>query len=81
MKAHWENLENVPSAALMDLWRTMASAFALSTMVGAGVLKGSPGVPQQWHVLQLPTGTGKTQGACLYAALVAKGNKGAQGSK
>jgi hypothetical protein len=33
------------------------------------------GVQSPWRILQPPTGTGKTQGACVYAAMQAKGRR------
>lgn len=66
MEAHWENtLGNVPSPALMALWETMAKTFNAAIE--------SDGT--RWSVLQPPTGTGKTQGLSVYAALMAKANR------
>ena len=67
MREHWEQtLGNVPSQALSALWRTMAKAF------NAAILDND----NRWTVLQPPTGTGKTQGACLFSAMVAQRNQG-----
>jgi len=66
MEAHWENnLGNVPSPALIALWKTMAKTFNAAIE--------SDGT--RWSVLQPPTGTGKTQGLSVYAALMAKTNR------
>lgn len=65
MKAHWRDaLGNVPSPALTALWETMAKTFNAAIK--------SDGT--RWSVLQPPTGTGKTQGLSVYAALTAKAN-------
>ncbi|MFD2111171.1 hypothetical protein [Thiorhodococcus fuscus] len=67
MREHWEtSLGNVPSPALQALWRTMAKAFNASIN----------DEEHRWTVLQPPTGTGKTQGACLFSAMTAKKNEG-----
>lgn len=65
MTAHWQDtLGNVPSPALTALWETMAKTFNAAIE--------SDGT--RWSVLQPPTGTGKTQGLSVYAALIAKSN-------
>ncbi len=65
MTAHWQDiLGNVPSPALTALWETMAKTFNAAIE--------SDGT--RWSVLQPPTGTGKTQGLSVYAALTAKAN-------
>lgn len=65
MRQHWQDtLANVSSLALEALWKTIAKAF------NAAIVSTGP----EWTVLQPPTGTGKTQGACLYSAMVAKEN-------
>lgn len=65
MKTHWEKtLCNVPSPALMALWETMAKTFNAAIESDGN----------RWSVLQPPTGTGKTQGLSVYAALTAKAN-------
>ncbi len=75
MKEHWESLGNCSSEKLMEQWRRMGDAFSRAVLIGAG--KRFDGQEYgQWQVLQPPTGTGKTQGACVYAALVAKQNRG-----
>lgn len=76
MRDHWEKLDNVSSDALMQLWQDMGSAFSRAILVGSGSMKGNLGEEHQWQILQPPTGTGKTQGACVYAAMVAEQNLG-----
>lgn len=67
MREHWQNtLGNVPSRSLEALWRTMAKAFNASIN----------DEEHRWTVLQPPTGTGKTQGACLFSAMAAQKNQG-----
>lgn len=69
MTAHWQDaLGNVPSPALTALWETMAKTFNAAVE--------SDGT--RWSVLQPPTGTGKTQGLSVYAALMAKANHGSE---
>jgi hypothetical protein len=66
MTVHWENtLGNVPSDKLRSLWSTMAETFGTAITAQDDV----------WRVLQPPTGSGKTQGATLYSALVAQKNQ------
>ena len=65
MMTHWQDtLGNVPSPALTALWETMAKTFNAAIE--------SDGT--RWSVLQPPTGTGKTQGLSVYAALTARAN-------
>ena len=69
MQHHWTvALGNVSSPALHKVWVTMAHAF------GKAVIDYDKGVTL-WHVLQPPTGTGKTQGTCVYCSLVARQNE------
>jgi len=75
MRAHWEALGNASSEKLVELWKGIGSALSRAILVGAGRMTGTHGEEQQWQVLQPPTGTGKTQGACVYAAMVAKANR------
>lgn len=65
MEQHWTNtLGNVSSQNLEALWETMCKAFN-----GAIASKGN-----RWAVLQPPTGTGKTQGLSVFAAMTAEAN-------
>jgi uncharacterized protein with HEPN domain len=75
MIQHWEtDLGNVSSSILDMLWGNMAVAFNDAIEDAAMVVSGeSP--TSRWRVLQPPTGTGKTQGACLFAAMRAKANR------
>jgi hypothetical protein len=59
MTERWNTLGNTPSPALQSLWGTMTSTFALAITAQ----------DNKWRVLQPPTGTGKTQGLCLYGAM------------
>jgi hypothetical protein len=70
MERHWkETLGNASSEKLRAIWRQLAEAF--------GQAIGAHGTDDEstWRVLQPPTGTGKTQGLCLYAAMLAEGNR------
>jgi hypothetical protein len=71
MRLHWEQLGNVWSPALEQVWIRMAGAF------GCAVIDFDKGV-NTWHVLQPPTGTGKTQGASVYCGMVAHQNMSGQ---
>jgi hypothetical protein len=74
MLKHWttprpEGLGQHSSAALVTLWRIMAENFQLATVEAAS------GIQSPWRILQPPTGTGKTQGTCVYAAMQAEFNR------
>lgn len=73
MEAHWIRLDNTPSDSLRDLWRTMGSAFGKAIISFDKTTVFDP-VPT-WTVLNPPTGTGKSQGTCVYASMVARGNR------
>lgn len=63
MQWRWVNeLGNVVTAKLRNLWRAEAETF--NSLISA-----KPGDP--WPILRPETGTGKTQGTCVYAALSA----------
>src|SRR5215475_2502929 len=79
MHKHWttprpDGLGQHSSPALVDLWRIMGENFQLATVEAAS------GVQSPWRILQPPTGTGKTQGTCVYAAMQADLNHEAAGS-
>lgn len=74
MSRHWTNNLTMPSSpALSSLWETMAVTF------NRAITEASIGHKAQWKVLQPPTGSGKTEGACLYAALQAERNEALKG--
>lgn len=62
LQTRWGGLGNVTNAALEDAWKSMAQAFNDHI----------EGKRKNWSVLQLPTGTGKTQGLAVYCAELAK---------
>ena len=66
MTRRWHSLGNTSSAKLQKLWSTMAATFA-SAVADTNNTK--------WRVLEPPTGTGKTQGLCVYAALTIAKNR------
>lgn len=69
MEKHWvETLGNSSSDTLRAVWRQLGSAF------GEAIFAYGKAEGQTWRVLQPPTGTGKTQGLCVYAAMLAKQN-------
>jgi hypothetical protein len=62
MEYRWRvELENMVTPKLRELWLAMAEAFNR-------LIEAKPGDP--WLILSPETGTGKTQGSCLYAALL-----------
>lgn len=52
----------------------MGENFQIATVEAAS------GVQSPWRILQPPTGTGKTQGTCVYAAMQAEVNRNAEGA-
>jgi hypothetical protein len=74
MDHRWtQGLQLISSSALRTLWGVMASTFRTSIINSINDVVAAP-----WQILQPPTGSGKTRGACVYAALQAEAN--AQGS-
>jgi hypothetical protein len=70
MEAHWsQKLELASSPALRGLWATMASTFRASIINSISGVVDAP-----WLILQPPTGSGKTEGACVFAAMQAEAN-------
>jgi hypothetical protein len=68
MKKHWEErLGNTSNKSLEASWSQMAETFA-AHINGHGI----PDNADKWSVLSLPTGTGKTQGAILYCAILSQ---------
>ena len=69
MLAHWKvTLEMPTPPALVSVWTTMAVQFGKSTINNAN------GQPGPSVILPLPTGSGKTEGTCIYAAMQAERN-------
>lgn len=69
MEKHWvETLGNSSSEQLRAVWRQLGSAF------GEAITSHGKPEGRTWRVLQPPTGTGKTQGLCVYAAMLASQN-------
>lgn len=74
MAHRWsQDLQLIPSPALHTLWGIMASTFRTSIINSINAVVAAP-----WLILQPPTGSGKTQGACVFAAMQARAN--AQGT-
>src|ERR1700759_3870351 len=78
MLQHWttpcpDGLEQHETPDLVTLWRIMGENFQLATVEAAS------GVRSPWRILQPPTGTGKTQGTCVYAAMQAEVNRETEG--
>jgi hypothetical protein len=67
MTRHWHSLGNTSSRKLQQLWSAMAETFARA-------IADSHTAGTKWRVLEPPTGTGKTQGLCVYSALVVDKN-------
>ncbi|WP_029585799.1 hypothetical protein [Bradyrhizobium sp. URHD0069] len=69
MKHHWtSSLGLCASAPLEKLWTIMAKTF------NEAITDSANGVQAPWRILQPPTGSGKTRGACLFAAMLAEMN-------
>jgi hypothetical protein len=66
---------NVPSVSLKKLWATMANTYQ------EAITDTATGVTPRWRVLWPPTGSGKTLGAKVYAALQAEQNAATAGLK
>ncbi|MBR1169143.1 hypothetical protein [Bradyrhizobium liaoningense] len=70
MKRHWTtNLGLCSSAPLEKLWTIMAKTF------NEAISDTANGTQAPWRILQPPTGSGKTRGACLFAAMQAELNQ------
>src|ERR1700691_4805002 len=70
MDIHWsQTLQLATSPALRTLWSTMASTFRASIINSITGVVDAP-----WLILQPPTGSGKTEGACVFAAMQAEEN-------
>src|SRR6266436_4355394 len=70
MNDHWTHkLSLCPSHALWTLWKVMGTTFQTA------IVETANGVQSPWRILQPPTGTGKTQGTCVYSAMQADLNR------
>jgi hypothetical protein len=69
LKDQWTTqYHNVPSEPLQALWATMANTYE------DAIRDTAAGVKPRWRILWPPTGSGKTLGAKVYAALQAEQN-------
>ena len=68
MTARWHSLGNTSSRKLRQLWSAMAATFARA-------IADSHTAGTKWRVLEPPTGTGKTQGLCVFSALAVDKNR------
>lgn len=69
LTAQWTTAyHNVPSVPLRKLWATMANTYQ------EAIIDTAAGVTPRWRILWPPTGSGKTLGAKVYAALQAEQN-------
>ena len=59
MTAHWVTLGNCPSSSLQQVWKQLCRTF--NEQISAE--------DDKWRVVQPATGTGKSQGLALYAAM------------
>jgi hypothetical protein len=74
--AQWTtDYHNVPSVPLRKLWATMANTYQ------EAITDTAAGVTPKWRILWPPTGSGKTLGAKVYAALQAEQNASMAGLK
>ena len=75
MTDHWTQTLRMPSSSpLRSLWQKMGNVFERT------IIDNISECDARWKVLQPPTGSGKTQGACLYSAMQAKRNRDALGN-
>ena len=66
MQEHWKcRLGNEPSEPLREAWRQLCRAFNLNIYAHH-----DPEFKKEWHVVQAPTGSGKTEGMIQYASLL-----------
>src|SRR5262245_40808846 len=68
MTRRWHSLGNISSPRLQQLCGSMAATFACAVADNHTAVT-------KWRVLEPPTGTGKTQGLCVYAALAIDKNR------
>ena len=65
MEKHWvDNLGNISSEALRQVWMQLAKTF------GSHIGSFSPF--ESWTILQPPTGSGKTQGTIVYCKMLSR---------
>ena len=70
MDDRWsQGLQLSSSPALKTLWGIMADTFRTATLNSINGVAASP-----WLILQPPTGSGKTRGTCVFAAMQADAN-------
>ncbi|MGC0325013.1 hypothetical protein ABIG06_005642 [Bradyrhizobium sp. USDA 326] len=74
MKDHWTNKHGLCSSKPLErLWTIMAETF------NSAIDDAATGATAPWRILQPPTGSGKTTGACLFAAMQAERNSVSEG--
>lgn len=74
MKDYWTNKHGLCSSRPLErLWTIMAETF------NSAIVDVANGVSAPWRILQPPTGSGKTTGACLFAAMQAECNRALEG--
>ncbi|MDE5451937.1 hypothetical protein GWE18_03470 [Bradyrhizobium sp. CSA112] len=70
MKDHWTTKHGLCSSKPLErLWTIMAETF------NSAIVDAANDVRANWRILQPPTGSGKTTGACLFAAMQAERNR------
>lgn len=75
MKDHWTTKHGLCSSKPLErLWTIMAETF------NSAITDAANGVTANWRILQPPTGSGKTTGACLFAAMQAECNRASEGA-
>lgn len=75
MKDYWTNKHGLCSSKPLErLWTIMAETF------NSAIIDAANGVSAPWRILQPPTGSGKTTGACLFAAMQAESNRVSEGA-
>lgn len=68
MERHWrENLHNIPSEPLRQVWAQLANTFNFHLEADS-----NPTMRKTWTILQPPTGSGKTQGTMVYCSMLSR---------
>ncbi|WP_375857295.1 hypothetical protein [Bradyrhizobium tunisiense] len=76
MKDHWINKHGLCSSKPLErLWTIMAETF------NSAIADAANGLRAPWRILQPPTGSGKTTGARLFAAMQAECNRASTGAR
>ena len=72
MQEQWSSFGNIPSPALLQAWKQQCEVFTETIRLSwqARQFDGIEDQETMWKILQPPTGSGKTLGTIVYAALM-----------